>query len=286
MSREALEAAKRAKEGALVLSAHDVFRGAGDDLYIANGTATTYQGDSGNDTVSYHTSASAVGISLNSGTATSPSFGGDAAGDILINIENAVGSRYSDYLIGNQRDNVLIGLEGNDTIYGGGGDDFIYGDAGRDALFGSAFVGETVFMDGGTDADTITFRTNGGDAEIVTGSGIDKLVVEVMSGRDFHIVVKDFQPYIEHGTVPTNEESLFGDNLLLRFNEAISPGTDIADLAHFSTFRTPSSIILDFDHPDVSGQIVFEGLGYTMGNNDWMWVSHEGFSPAAIIPPI
>jgi Ca2+-binding RTX toxin-like protein len=45
--------------------------------------------------------------------------GGDAAGDILLNIENVIGSRFSDTLIGDAGVNTLEGMAGNDSLSAG-----------------------------------------------------------------------------------------------------------------------------------------------------------------------
>ena len=52
-------------------------------------------------------------------------------------IENVVGSRYNDKLLGNDRDNDLWGGEGNDTIHGGRGSDMLWGREGDDVLHAS-----------------------------------------------------------------------------------------------------------------------------------------------------
>ena len=55
-------------------------------------------------------------VNLAAGTAS----GGDAAGDILIEIENLTGSAHGDSLTGNSLSNVLTGGDGADTLIGGG----------------------------------------------------------------------------------------------------------------------------------------------------------------------
>ena len=63
--------------------------------------------------------------------------GGHAAGDILIGIENLIGSDHDDVLIGDAADNILIGGAGNDRLAGGSGiDKFVLGgiDDGTDII--------------------------------------------------------------------------------------------------------------------------------------------------------
>jgi Ca2+-binding RTX toxin-like protein len=125
----------------------------GDDFLVGGKDADTLNGGAGNDTASYFTSATAVAVSLTTGTGWS----GDADGDRLEAIENLEGSEFEDLLIGNQLNNIISGLGGNDLIYGEAGDDTldggtgsdrIYGGEGNDQLYGQAgddqLKGETV----------------------------------------------------------------------------------------------------------------------------------------------
>lgn len=90
--------------------------------------ADNLNGGNGTDTASYSSATSAVTVSLTTGTGTL----GEAAGDVLSNIENLTGSNSSDSLTGNSVSNVLIGNGGNDTLTGLGGKDTLTGGSGRD----------------------------------------------------------------------------------------------------------------------------------------------------------
>ena len=65
-----------------------------------------------------------------------------AAGQITVNfgtqIENAIGSDFSDTIYGSNSSNDIVGGAGNDTIYGGDGNDTLRGGAGDDILDGGA----------------------------------------------------------------------------------------------------------------------------------------------------
>ncbi|NES24055.1 MAG: calcium-binding protein, partial [Symploca sp. SIO3E6] len=92
---------------------------AGKDYLVGGAGADTLQGGTGNDTVSYYNSTTGVVASLATGTGNA----GDAAGDVLLWIENLEGSIYHDILEGNGNSNILIGNQGNDTLTGGGNQD-------------------------------------------------------------------------------------------------------------------------------------------------------------------
>ena len=89
------------------LYSDDIYGGAGAD-YIDGGGAF--------DWAHYDDSPLAVAVSLVGG-----GVGGDANGDIFVNIEGLVGSAFNDFLEGNDTPNSLGGLDGNDWLQGEGG---------------------------------------------------------------------------------------------------------------------------------------------------------------------
>jgi Ca2+-binding RTX toxin-like protein len=100
--------------------ANDTLQGlAGHDILRGGAGADRIDGGSNTDTASYYGSKAAVHVDLHSGT----SFGGDAAGDTLISIENLKGSAHDDHLTGDSGDNVLNGAAGADTLVGLAGND-------------------------------------------------------------------------------------------------------------------------------------------------------------------
>jgi serralysin len=102
----------------------NVLRGLnGDDILRGTAGADTLDGGGGVDAATYTESAAGVAVNLTSGIGV----GGNAAGDILLGIENVNGSQFNDLLIGNAGANVLIGLSGKDTFVGNAGADrFMY----------------------------------------------------------------------------------------------------------------------------------------------------------------
>jgi Ca2+-binding RTX toxin-like protein len=158
----------------------------GDDLLEGGAGADVLWGGYGFDTASYRSSSAGVTVLLsNPSDATS---GGDAQGDILHEIEGAIGSSFADLLYGDDQRNVLrgeggadrlSGFGGNDRLEGGGGNDLLYGGAGNDELRGGdgndtadffyavkmverALPAEAAFADEGVVADLAAGTATGG----------------------------------------------------------------------------------------------------------------------------
>ncbi|ACU89970.1 tandem-95 repeat protein [Desulfomicrobium baculatum] len=136
----------------------------------------------GGDTVDYTASTAAVDIDLTRATQA----GGHAEGDVLIGIENVIGSGFNDSITGDAAANFLSGLDGTDTLLGGVGNDTLRGGAGADLIDGGA--GQD-FADYRTSAswvnvdlniqDGTTAQSGGGadnDAEGDTLIGIENLI--------------------------------------------------------------------------------------------------------------
>ncbi|MBC6443773.1 MAG: hypothetical protein GDA53_11840 [Rhodobacteraceae bacterium] len=93
---------------------------AGNNRLKGAGGADTLDGGAGRDRAIYKGSDAGVSVSLVSGATNT---GGDAAGDVLRNIENLVGSDHNDTLTGDAGNNVIRGDAGGDTLDGGAGND-------------------------------------------------------------------------------------------------------------------------------------------------------------------
>lgn len=96
--------------------------GAGDD---------TYYGGSGNDTVRYTSAITGIAVNLALGTAD----GSEIGHDLLIEIENIIGGKGNDLLIGDAGANRINGYSGTDSMYGGAGDDVYVADSQADLVF-------------------------------------------------------------------------------------------------------------------------------------------------------
>jgi Ca2+-binding RTX toxin-like protein len=106
------------------------------------GGADTLDGGLGRDTADYSASPAAVSVNLATGTGT----GGDAQGDILLNMENVLGSGFADVLIGDGAGNTIIGGAGIDILVGGLGDDRLIGGANADWFFGADGADQFMFV--------------------------------------------------------------------------------------------------------------------------------------------
>ena len=127
----------------------------GNDLFYVNvGVGFgVINGGSGTDTISFAHSASAA--IMEESIADGYDFG---------SVENFIGSKFNDTLVGTTANNMLTGSSGNDTLYGldgndllngGSGTDWIYGQNGNDILYFSGFGDH---YDGGAGKDTLSFQ--------------------------------------------------------------------------------------------------------------------------------
>ena len=186
--------------GSNVQGAKDyMYGGAGADVFNGGWTDSTHN-NAANETISYVSSSAAVTISLAAiGTAATGSptaaTGGDAAGDLIYNVNNAVGSKNNDSITGNIAANKIDGGNGNDTIYDGGtsastmtaatatnatnlnvGNDSLSGGNGNDTIIMHNGNGTAHVIDGGVGTDTLDFSnvvdnaTAGAGGDIAAGS--------------------------------------------------------------------------------------------------------------------
>ncbi|MCE3289948.1 MAG: hypothetical protein K0R83_1960, partial [Caulobacter sp.] len=116
----------------------------GDDTLVGSSGADKLNGGQGIDTVSYFNAVAGVMANLLDSTANS---GGDAMGDVYLNVENLIGSFHSDALTGDGGANLLNGAEGADVLNGSGGGDTLTGGAGADYFYFGANSGEDVVTD-------------------------------------------------------------------------------------------------------------------------------------------
>lgn len=104
--------------------ADSLFGGEGDDVLIGGFGDDRLDGGVGHDIADYSGAAAGVTVDLAAGRAT-----GGAGSDVLVSIEEVVGSTFADRLVGGAGADVLRGGGGMDTLDGGAGDDRLYAGA-------------------------------------------------------------------------------------------------------------------------------------------------------------
>ncbi|CAO3433711.1 beta strand repeat-containing protein [Azospirillum endophyticum] len=129
--------------------------GAGNDTLIGGAGADTLDGGTGTDTASYATAVAGVVVDLAGGAGTV----GEAAGDVLLSIENLTGSGFADTLAGDGGANLLDGGAGADSLSGAAGNDTLIGGAGADTL------------DGGAGSDTASYAASAAAVAVDLAAG-------------------------------------------------------------------------------------------------------------------
>ena len=144
------------------------------DLLLGDAGADLMLGGGGSDGTSYATSLGAVRVDLATGTA----FGGDAEGDVLVSIENVMGSAFYDVLEGTSGANILYGWAGDDVIDGRGGDDDLVGDLGDDTVYARGDGANLI--DGGDGRDLLSYARAGGGVIVDLLAGTGRLATNVV----------------------------------------------------------------------------------------------------------
>ena len=144
--------------------ADELFGEAGADILFGGAGSDLLDGGAGFDFVSYTSSTSAIVLDILAPGANA----GDAAGDVLVRIENLVGSNFSDTIRGGNVANQVLGRSGDDVIDARGGADLIDGGAGADTMTGGTGFDTFRYQLAGESTlsarDTITDFTSGQDA--------------------------------------------------------------------------------------------------------------------------
>jgi Ca2+-binding RTX toxin-like protein len=106
-------------------------------------------GDAGIDTADYSARGLALKLSLDN-IANDGSAGEND--NIHADVENILGGKSGDAIVGNPFANSLVGNGGNDTIWAGEGNDTLVGGAGNDQLFGQGGNDRLLALDGAKDS--------------------------------------------------------------------------------------------------------------------------------------
>jgi Ca2+-binding RTX toxin-like protein len=196
-------------------------------------------GGAGIDTASFSYAGNGVVVDLALGTASGE---GD---DVLIGIEDVVGSAHDDALHGNDASNFLSGLQGADQIYANGGDDTIKGDAGNDTLAAGA-GNDSVDAGDGSDivqGDDGQDTLSGGNGDDWLSSGGDADWVWADAGNDI-VIGGAGSDYLSGGAGNDVLVGAAGDDTLVG-----DDGTDTADFSA-ATHRMSVSLELYVAHGD------------------------------------
>lgn len=174
----------------------------GDDRFIGSGGTDTYYGGEDldgldQDEVDYSGATQRVVVDLSNNVATED---GTGATDNIFDIENVIGSNFSDIIQGDANANILEGRNLDDTfIYSGGGDT----------------------IDGGTDSDTVDYSASGATNIVVTLTASTYTTVTVVDGDDEDIrnvenVIATGGDDIVRGDGQSNTFTLLGGNDIAR----------------------------------------------------------------------
>jgi len=182
--------------------AESITGSSGDDILIGNGSGDTLIGGGGNDVLtdritsqtnlfpktfdggagvdlvdfSYIDTTLNINLANNSATVLAPGSGSDA-NYVINNIENVLGGKNGDIILGNSSKNLFNGGDGFDTLKGESGNDTLNGGGDKDTLIGG--TGDDI-LDGGSGADTYIFDLADNEDTIMSSELADK--VEVVLG--------------------------------------------------------------------------------------------------------
>lgn len=138
--------------------------GAGNDVLAGYAGADTLNGGDGIDTANYYLHTN-TGVQVNLATGTGS--GGFAQGDVLISIENVIGTNQADTIIGSDADNVIDGRDGADIMSGGKGNDTFYVDN----------IGDVVIENPGEGTDLVMTKIS-----YALGANVENLTAVAGSG--------------------------------------------------------------------------------------------------------
>ncbi|MEQ1651181.1 MAG: calcium-binding protein [Hyphomicrobium sp.] len=161
----------------------DVFNGSAfADIFIGGNGTDTFNGNGGTDTVDY--SQEVVGGALSGITInlTSGNFlDGHGNADVLSSIENIIGSRFNDSIIGDGNVNRLEGSHGNDTLNGLVGADTLIGGFGNDT-YTIDNLGDLITEAAGQGTDTVVSTVNVRFDTMTSAAGVEHVVLQGATG--------------------------------------------------------------------------------------------------------
>ena len=164
-----------------------LYGAAGNDV-LRPGTGNDYvDGGTGVDTLDFSVdgaTGASTGITVNLATTTAQTIGGGFGSEIILNIENVIGTAFADSITGDAADNLLDGRAGNDTLNGGDGNDTLAGGDGNDALNGGNGSDVASYANA---ASAVTVSLAISTTQATGGAGNDILSqIEGLTGSNFN----------------------------------------------------------------------------------------------------
>ncbi|QQZ43583.1 retention module-containing protein [Pseudomonas sp. SK3(2021)] len=213
---------------------------AGNDLLFGGPGNDLLDGGAGNDTASYAHASAGVTVDLSLLGAQNT---GGAGIDILVAIENLVGSNYNDTLTGDNNANIITGGLGNDVLNGGGGDDLLIGGMGSNSLTGGSGSDTFQWLQGNSGHDLVTDFTPGTDkldlsqllqGESASSASLDDYLHFTVTGSGSSLVTS-INVSAAAGATPTQTIDLAGVNLAAHYGVTPGAGGVIAGGADTAT---------------------------------------------------
>lgn len=195
----------------------EFFGSGGNDTFYPGVGSEYFDGGSGHDIVNYGNSGAGVIVSI---ADNQPASGGLASGDILVNVEQIVGTSAVDWLFSSEHapDSVILD--------GGGGDDTLMAFSGRATLLGGegsdnlTATGRNSVINGGAGADEIYFSGSNGSA--YGGSGLDTFfffddaktgtIYDYEAGEDIYFGAATGNPHFEVNYLSQNSAVVVCDD--------------------------------------------------------------------------
>ena len=265
--------------------ADQIFGGAGFDTVIGGRGADALDGGQGIDTAEYKTSLLGVRADLVLGGTT-----GDASGDSYVSVENLVGSRLADILIGDAEDNVLDPY----LNFSGGTAEQLIGRGGKDTAvlnFANGFddVGKVVTLAANgtgsvTEAGNVTRATmntieqlrafTGEGNDIVASQAAGDDVVNTHGGRDIILVGTGYDivfagaddDFVLRGNFITSQSTNVGAGADIDQSFYLDGGSGFDGLAIDLSFATQSLTLFGDGTGEITGGDTLSALGGSFVN--------------------
>lgn len=233
----------------------------------------------GKDTLDLSSYAGAQHIDLNQGAISNVlGYVGNLGIAIGAVIENAIGGRGRDTIIGNHHENAIYGGGGADQLFGGGGDDQLFGGGGADTLQGDS--GADILFGGR--GDDIFYVDDPNDTIIEgVGGGYDIVLTTVGYTLTYGLSVQELRAMGGTAVHLTGNET--ANRLVAAAGQTDMTGGGGADVFVFETAKTGDRIMdfvtgldrIDFSAIDadtaMAGEQTFGALRTAAGANALWW---------------